>query len=249
MIYILIFIIGLALGSFVNALVYRLYQGQPIILSRSGCPHCRHKLASKDLVPLFSFIILGGRCRYCKKKISFQYPLTELATAIVFVLVYWVLRPDIAAIAGSWIIAIFLVIIFLYDLKYYLILDRIALSAIVFALGFNLWCGVSFWNLLLAMIAGGGFFLVLYLISRGRWIGGGDLRLGVFAGAILGWPGVMLSIFLGYIFGALVATPLLLTGKKSFGSKLPFGTFLSAAIFVWMLWGEIIIDWYLGGLT
>ena len=249
MIYAAIFVVGLIFGSFINALVYRLSARKPIFLDRSECTICGHKLAAKDLVPLFSFAFLHGRCRYCRKKISWQYPVVEFAAAAILTLVYWIYSPDLFNVFGYSVISLFLLIIFIYDFKYYLILDSVTIPAIVFSIIFNYLRGASLLSLLFASAVGGGFFLLQYAISRGKWIGGGDIRLGALAGAVLGWPGVVLAIFLAYIFGALITLPLLISGRRELGSAVPFGTFFTVAIFVAIWWGERIITWYLGLLT
>ncbi|MEK7395198.1 MAG: prepilin peptidase, partial [Fibrobacterota bacterium] len=217
--------------------------------ARSACPHCGHKLAVRDLVPLLSFLFLRGRCRYCRKKISWQYPLVEFAAAALLILVYRIYSPDIFAIFGYAVLALFLLVIFIYDYKHYLVLDSVVVPAIVFAGVFNYLRGFGMLPFLFAVVIGGGFFLLQYVISRGKWIGGGDIRLGVLAGAVLSWPGVLLGLLLAYVIGAAVAIPLLLSGKKVPGSAIPFGTFLTVGIFISMLWGEKIIAWYWGLLT
>jgi prepilin signal peptidase PulO-like enzyme (type II secretory pathway) len=249
MIYFLLIILGLVFGSFINALVYRLNARKPIFLDRSECPKCGHKLGAGDLVPILSFAFLRGRCRYCRGQISWQYPVVEFTAAALLALVWWIYSPDLLAVFGYSVISLFLIVIFIYDYKYYLILDSLTVPAIIFSVIFNYLRGVSLLHLLLAMITGGGFFLLQYAVSRGKWIGGGDIRLGVLAGAILGWPGVILGIFLAYLLGALVEVPLLLLGRRKLGGAVPFGTFLTVAIFIAIWWGERIITWYLGLLT
>jgi len=249
MIYFLLIILGLVLGSFINALVYRLNARQSIFWARSACPKCGHKLAAKDLVPIFSFAILGGRCRHCRAKISVSYPIVEFAAAALLVLVYWIWSPDLLMVFGYAVLSLFLLIIFIYDYKYYLIPDCVILPAIVFAVIFNILRQQDILYIFLAAAVGGGFFLLQYVISRGKWIGGGDIRLGVLAGAILGWPGVLFGIFLAYILGAAVSVPLVVSGKKAIGSAIPFGTFFTAAIFIAIWWGERIVGWYFGLLT
>lgn len=239
--YFLAIILGLVLGSFINALVYRLNARKPIFFDRSACPRCGHKLAANDLVPILSFAFLRGRCRYCRGRISWQYPVVELAAAALLVLVYRHFSPDMFAVFGYSVLSLILLIIFLYDWKHFLVLDSVTLPAIVFALIFNFLRGENILYLLLATAAGGGFFLAQYLISRGRWLGGGDIRIGALAGAILGWPGVVLSIIIAYILGAAVCVPFLIAGKAKGKTPIPFGTFLTVAIFIFILWGGRLI--------
>ena len=139
----------------------------------------------------------------------------------------------------------FLIIIFVYDLKYYLILDEVVIPAAIFAFLVNLSLGLSFWNLALAGLIGGGFFLIQFLISKGRWIGGGDIRLGVLMGLMLGFPLILVAFFVAYLVGAIVGLVLISLGKKKMSSQIPFGTFLSAATFFTFLYGQEFFDWYL----
>jgi prepilin signal peptidase PulO-like enzyme (type II secretory pathway) len=182
----------------------------------------------------------------------------ELATALSFVLIFWyifaVTDPNIfllqlnwllgLQLIGWWVFASVLVVIFVYDLRYYLILDKVSLPAVFFALIVNILLGQSWISLILAMIIGGGFFFGQFVLSKGKWIGGGDIRLGLLMGAILGWPGVLLGLFLAYILGGIFAAGLLLFRKKHWGDKLPFGTFLALATFIILLYGDILFNWY-----
>jgi len=272
-IYLLVFIFGLVIGSFLNALVWRLYKSESLWKrARSYCVECGKNLQARDLIPILSFIFLGGKCRYCRKKISWQYPLIELATGIFFVLVfnkYWILSPFWRSPVGGdigywplnyslilltvrdWIFICFLIIIFTYDYKYYLILDKITVPAMVVAVIFNIAIALNglwmFWiiELLAAGIIGGGFFLLQFWVSKGKWIGGGDIRLGVLMGFMLGLPGVLLALFLAYISGAIVGLGLIAAKKKTMKSQIPFGTFLSAASIMVLLYGGPILSWYL----
>jgi len=143
-------------------------------------------------------------------------------------------------------------VIFVYDLRWQLIPDKLTLPAIgivvfinfiVLSTGNNL---LANWlvNLLVAIVVGGGFFLLQFIVSKGRWIGGGDIRLGVLMGVILGWPQVAWALMLAYILGALVAVGLILTGQKKWSAQIPFGTFLTVAAFITMYWSDQIVNWY-----
>lgn len=240
----LLFIFGLIIGSFLNCLIWRTYKGKSFIRGRSICPKCKHQLFWYDNIPLLSFIILGGKCRYCKKKISWQYPLVELATAILFCLAYLV-EFQVLAIVRDWFFISVLIIVFVQDLRWQVILDQITIPAIVIALALNLIMGVSLGNLLVSAIIGGSFFLMQFIISSGRWIGGGDIRLGALMGLMLGWPQVLLAIMFGYWLGAIVGIYLILSGKKKLSSAMPFGTFLAIGTIVVLFWGDIILNSFL----
>ena len=267
-----IFVFGLIFGSFLNAVIYRLQAKKNIIWLRSHCAKCQHVLQGEDLIPLLSFVFLKGKCRYCRQAISWQYPLVELATSIIFLVGYFYYLPSLSLTdnpltalgAGQLLIAnnyltylifsCFLIVIFVYDLKYYLILDKITLPAFFIALALNaLVLNQELGNLLLAALVLSGFFLFLFLISRGKWLGGGDLRLSLVMGAMLGWPNVLvafaLACFLGSIVGLIFwAHSLVKFRKIPWGTQLPFGTFLSLATVVTLLWGDEILKWYLDRL-
>ena len=138
-----------------------------------------------------------------------------------------------------------MIVIFIYDLRWYLILDKVTIPAMIIVFILNLLLGFNLWNLLVSGIIGGSFFLLQFVVSKGKWIGGGDIRLGLLMGLSLGWPQVMLAIFLGYIIGSIVSIFLILLKKKKWGSQIPLGIFLSTGTIIALLWGERILDWYL----
>jgi len=248
------FIFGLIIGSFINCLIYRLHKKKSL-WNRSFCPKCKHKISWYDNIPVFSFLFLKAKCRHCKKGISWQYPVVEFVTALLFALAFYVhannfnffsiFDSSIIILIRDWFIISVMIVVFLYDLKYYLILDIITLPSIVIVLILNLVIGVEWQNLLISGIIGLSFFLIQFVVSRGKWIGGGDLRLGLLMGVALGWPLVLLAIMLSYISGSFVGVYLLVRNKKKWGSKLPLGVFLSVGTVVVVLWGQKILAWYL----
>ena len=245
MISLFIIISGLAVGSFLNVVIYRLKLNQSIIWPPSHCPKCQARLAWYDNLPLVSFIILQAKCRHCNKKIAWQYPLVELATAIIFLILFIHFTLTVQFLV--WIIlASFLIVIFVYDFNYYLILDSVVLPAVVLAFFSNLYLGFFWFDLILGALIGGGFFGLQYLISAGRWIGDGDIRLGVLIGLALGWQMTIVALFLAYIIGAIFGSILILVNKKNLSSEIPFGTFLSLSTLITVLYGPIILNFYLG---
>ncbi|KKQ27440.1 MAG: Type 4 prepilin-like protein leader peptide-processing enzyme [Candidatus Magasanikbacteria bacterium GW2011_GWC2_37_14] len=245
-----IFIIGLCFGSFLNALVYRIHEKKSL-WTRSACPNCQKEIIWYDNIPVFSFLFLKGKCRNCHNKISWQYPLVELALGILFLVpTLFISYPDLKILISllvQWLIIFDLAFIFLYDYKYQEILDLSIWPLVIFLFDFNYFFEVfSIVNMLIAVAIGGGFFLLQYLISRGRWIGGGDIILGVLMGVILGWPNILLALFIAYILGGIVGVILLLLKKKQANSEIPFGTFLVIGTLVAMWWGNRIVEWYLG---
>jgi leader peptidase (prepilin peptidase)/N-methyltransferase len=246
--YIFIFILGLCIGSFLNCFIYRLEEKKSL-KGRSFCPHCKHILSWQDLFPVFSFLFLGGKCKYCKKKISIQYPLVEIITGILFVLIF---NPQNILLSIFYcIISCFLIIIFIYDLKHYIIPDKVLFSAIAIVLIYNLIPPYDWHNILsiiLGAAAASGFFLVIFLISKGEWMGFGDVKLAVLMGLLLGLENVLLALFLAFFFGAIIGVILMVFKKKGLKSEIPFGPFLITGTFIAMLWGEKIISWYLNFL-
>lgn len=253
----LVFIFGLLVGSFLNAVIHRLHTGESILEKSSRCPDCHHELKWADLIPVVSFFALRGRCRYCHEPISWRYPAVELVTGIAFALIYSkiFLSPFLphqwGGIEGGgsnllfqFLFASFLIVIFVYDLKHYLILDKVVLPAVILAGWYDVWFGqfrAGLWGAVLLS----GFFGLLYLVSRGRWIGFGDIKLGIFLGFLVPFPRTLAVFLLAYTIGAVVSVGLLLAGRKKMGDQLPFGTFLTIAAFIAMVWGEEIIQRYL----
>lgn len=252
MLIIFFFIFGAILGSFINCLVYRLHS-KKTMMGRSFCPQCKHTLGFLDLFPLFSYFFLKAKCRYCQKKIHIEYFLVELFTGFVFALGYWFyfiynlgLENSILSLIFYLIISVFLIIIFLYDLKYYLVLDIVVWLAVIITFLFNfLILDYSWLNLLIAGAIGSLFFGLQFIISKGKWIGGGDILIGLLAGLIVGWPQIILVIFIAYILGSIIGVFLLITKQKKWSSKIPFGPFLVFSTWLVILWGEVILNWYL----
>ncbi len=263
--YVFIFVFGLCLGSFLNTVIYRLKTGESILFLRSHCPSCKHTLGFFDLIPLFSFIFLGGRCRYCKKKISWQYPMVELATGILFVLFSYLAKlPSylimeqlslgwfLASLVLNFFLISILIIIFVYDLKHSIIPDKVVWPGVVVVFMAYLFSEFSQYSILntqyliLAAALAGGFFLILVLVSREKWMGWGDVKLGILIGLILGWPNILVALFLAFVSGAIVGGGLVLAKKKTLKSQIPFGPFLCGSTIVAILVGEKILDWYLG---
>lgn len=255
----LVFIFGLIVGSFLNALIFRLGTPKSVLFGRSECPECHHKLLWPDLIPLLSFIFLRGHCRYCQRSISWQYPMVELVTAVVFVAIFNFSafsagRQFTHLIGGQAIFNLefffklifvcFLIVIFVYDLKHYLILDKVVLPASGLAVFYDLLAS-RFWDGFFGALLLSGFFAFLFLVSKGKWIGLGDVKLGLFLGFLVPFPETLVLFFLAYFLGALVSVVLLSLKGMKLTDRLPFGVFLTSAAFVAMLWGEEMARWYL----
>lgn len=258
----LIFCLGLIIGSFLNCVIYRLEEGEKSFLKgRSFCPKCKHTLSWQDLIPVFSFFFLKGKCRYCSQKISWQYPLVELATATLFLLTARYYLPfDLNNIIFSDFIILFfllifislLIIIFAFDLRHYIIPDRVIYPAILIGIVYNIVYSLLInnntallINYFLSGLFASLFFLFIVLISKGRWMGLGDVKLAFFMGLVLGSPNIIIALFLSFLIGALVGISLILAQKKKFSSEIPFAPFLILGTFLALFWGGDILSFYL----
>jgi leader peptidase (prepilin peptidase)/N-methyltransferase len=262
----ILLLVGLCLGSFVNALVWRVHEQSKtkkprpelsISNGRSMCPRCKHELKAIDLVPVLSWLSLRGRCRYCRKPISAQYPLVEIATAAAFVASYiwwpWEFSTIQTAIFVLWLVSLTgLMALLVYDVRWKLLPNRIMYPLFVLAVIQAVLQAASadrplraFLGLVLAVLIGGGIFYVLFQVSNGKWIGGGDVKLGWLLGLLVGTPGqALLVIFVASMLGTLVSLPLLANKKLKRDSTIPFGPFLIAAAYLVVLFGGNFIDWY-----
>jgi prepilin signal peptidase PulO-like enzyme (type II secretory pathway) len=240
---------GLAIGSFLNAVVYRMEAGGSIVTQRSRCPKCGHILSWYELFPVLSFAVQLGKCRACKQKIAWQYPLVELALAALFLWLYLLVpQAGSAYIAYLFFVSASLAVIFIFDLKHYIIPNKVLypLTAVVAlfdvaAYGFSKELAYH----ALAACAVSGFFLLQYLGSKGTWIGFGDVKFAVFMGLFLAPWSVLVALFSSYFIGAFVGSVVLLLGKKGLQSEIPFGPFLVAGTFIGFAYGENLINWYL----
>ena len=266
---IFIFLLGFCIGSFLNCVIYRIEEDKSFLKGRSFCPNCKHKLNWLDLFPVFSFLLLGGKCRYCKIKISWQYLFVEIFTAVVFLLIFskvgvipnltgnprfaqvlWI--PAFAGMTTNLLflfyIASSLIVISVYDLKHYLIPDNVLLPAVIISLLYKVAVNFSLdyvLNLFLAVLISSGFFFILWLVSGGKWMGFGDVKLAILLGILLGWPNILVALFLAFFLGAIVGVALLIFKKTKMKSEIAFGPFLILGTFLAMFWGQNIINWYL----
>lgn len=254
---ILVILFALSLGSFANYLIWRLYKGESL-KGRSHCPRCHHSLSWYDNIPLLSFILLRGRCRHCRQKISWQYPLVELSAAILFLLVFWrhlpiapdwlTFNPPLSFYLGllrDWIFVWLMLVVFVFDLRFYLVP-----MSIVAPLGFalfllDLFLVNSLSTFFLAAVAVLIFFAAQFFLTKKKGIGEGDIWLGLLL--VLGlpqWRLSFLAILSAYIIGSVVGVALIAIGKKSWGSRLPLGVFLALGALLAYFFGSDILAWY-----
>ncbi len=269
---ILFFIFGTIIGSFLNVLIFRLPQEESIN-GRSYCRSCNHKLDIGDLVPVFSFLVLKGRCRYCQERVSWQYVVVEVITGLLFSMAYYMVFKGftdlpfaLSGLAGmGWLqIVIFLrtifiisvlVVIFTIDLKHFLILDKVLYPATATLFLLNLlvdlipnpsWSGLSL--TVMGLLSGLGVFLFfgsIYYFSKGRWLGFGDVKFSWFLGLAVPFPLIFVNIFSAFMVGAVVGTILLIMKTRKLTSKIAFGTFLSITCVATIFFGDQILNWYL----
>lgn len=252
-----VFIVGLCFGSFLLAMVDRMHTKRDWVAGRSECDFCKHMLGAVDMIPLLSWTMFGGKCRYCKKKLSISYPIVELSTGLVFILSY-ITVPRSTAIEWAqlilWLLAVVIsMALLVFDIRWYLLPTKLirplwfagALYAVLNIIHSNDSAGSMMIALALALILTGGLFYVLHIVSNGGWIGDGDVRFGWVMGLFLAKPELAwLSIFLASLFGLLHAAVMKLLTQKKKIRIIPFGPSLIVSLFVVFLYGETIISWY-----
>lgn len=248
--YIILFILGLIIGSFLNSVIYRLGDIKTIFRERSHCPTCKKGLSWYELIPLASFILQSGRCRSCREKISWQYPLVELATAILFISIYGYFGINSYSILLL-LLTCFLVIVFVYDFLYMLIPTEIIIPPVVLGIILYGYYAITLHSLslilnpLLAGVIAGGFIGLVVWLSRGKGMGAGDIGLAFLVGLFSGYPLVILSLFSAFILGSIVGIILIIIHKKKLKSAIPFGPFLILGLYICLFWGEKLLNWYL----
>lgn len=234
---------GLILGSFFNVVIYRFPSGISIVRPGSHCPHCKSPLKTADLVPVFSYLFLRGRCRYCGAKISFRYTAVELLTALLFIAALWRFGLSLDLLRYLPLLSI-LLIISAIDLEHQKIPNLFTAMLLAWAL---LWQAVNpqitWLDAALGFLAGGGISLLIALVSRGG-MGGGDVKLLAVLGFLAGWMDLLLLFSLAVLLGAAVGIAVILFRKKNGKTALPFGPFIALSYLIVLLWGPQIWDYY-----
>lgn len=247
---ILVFILGLIVGSFSNVCIYRIPRNESIIYPASHCPKCSSTILAKDNIPLLSYVLLKGRCPNCGSRISIQYPVVEFLTGLVYVIIYQIYGVSVQSLIYI-ILSSALIIIAFIDLGEQVIPEVISLPGIVVGLILSFFVHhISFVNSALGIVLGGGIILVIRLagslIFKKESMGIGDIELTAMIGAFLGWRYITISLFLGFFLGALTGIFLILSKIKSREDAVPFGPFIVLGSFITLLWGEKILSWYVG---
>ena len=246
----IIFILGVSVGSFLNVLIDRLPREESFLIGRSYCESCKTRLRWYDLIPIFSFVILKAKCRYCRSRISYYYPVVELTTGFLFVAVLFLIGGfsinfiTIINLIYYLFIMSGLIVIFFTDLKYGIIPDKVIYPAVAIASLFliaNHQSPVA--NRVFSAIGAFLFFLLIFLVTRGRGMGFGDVKLAFLIGLILGFPKIVVSLYVAFLTGALVSIILILGKKKKFkGSTIPFGPFLAIGTLIALFWGDVVLQ-------
>ncbi len=258
---VIVFIFGTVIGSFLNVLIYRLPREITFEKSRSFCPSCEHELKWKDLFPLFSWIFLGGKCRYCKAPIPVRYPIVEALNGILYVLAYLFLASGNGlkglslGLLGYMVALSALVVITWVDFEHQIIPDSMWIAIFIGGLlvvGDELIHGMFSWKWLIDRVIGifavGGLFFLIGVLSQGRAMGGGDVKLMAAAGFLLGWKAVVLSLFIGAFAGVIFSLGSKIIKKTKMRGVVPFGPFLAIGVAVSLFVGERIVDAYMNAI-
>jgi len=250
LIYIWIFLVGISIGSFLNVLIYRIPRNKKFGFDRSYCPHCKAKIKFYDNIPILSYLILLGRCRSCKKRISLRYPAVELLNGLAYVFFFWHYGLTLHFFVFSFLSSI-LIAIFFIDLDFQIIPDLFTIPGMVIGLGVSLAPGgIGIINSAIGLVVGGA---VLYLIAelgdrlfKKESMGGGDIKMAAMLGAFLGWQKVVFIFFGSAVVGLVVSIVLMFFSQELRSKRvIPFGPFLAIAAVVAILYGDEIISYYL----
>lgn len=235
-------IYGILIGSFLNVCIYRIPKKQSVVVVRSHCMSCGKQIKWYDLVPLVSFLVLRGKCRYCKAKLSWQYPAVEALNGILYGIIVLVNGFNITSIlyclATSALLALSIIDWRTYEIPPSFNIFIGILGIIRLILDLPHW-----YNYVIGFVSVSGFLLLIFLVTKGRGIGFGDVKLMAVAGLLLGWKLIILSLGLGCVLGSIIHITLMYVKDKD--RVLAFGPYLSLGIFISMLYGEQIIEWYL----
>ena len=248
--YLMAFIFGTIVGSFLNVCIYRIPMGESVIYPFSHCPECGEKIKWYDNIPIISYLILRGKCRNCGEKISVQYPLIELLTGILTAGVIWKYGISLVSLYFL-ILACVLIVVSMIDIKTMLVPVKLCYFAMVAGIMLSPFIPIiSLKDSILGASFGAGIILFIietyYIFTGKEGMGYGDANIMALIGAFLGWEKVLLTIFFASLIGSVVGVALMVLKGKNTKFALPFGPFLSAGAYITILFGNEIINWYLG---
>lgn len=244
-----VFFFGAIVGSFLNVCIHRIPSGQSIVTPPSHCPSCNENVRPYDNIPIVSWLLLGGKCRFCKGRISIRYPLVELLTALLTLFLFRQYGFSVE-FATLFLFCVALIIITFIDLDHQIIPDGISLPGIPLGFAFSfLLPHVGWKSSLIGILVGGGSLLVVAsvyeLVTKKEGMGGGDIKLLAMMGAFLGWKAIPFIIFVSSLLGSVIGISVMIAQKKDSKLAIPFGPFLAAAAIIYIFFGENIIGWYL----
>ena len=242
LLYIIVFLYGIVIGSFLNVCIYRIPKDESIVKVRSHCMDCGYQLKWYELVPLFSYIVLRGKCRKCKTKLSVQYPIIEAVNGVLYILVFIMngvtINSVIYCLLASALLALSVIDFRTYEIPIGFNVFILTLGLIHLALDYQNWL-----LYVIGLVAVSGFLLLIYVITKGRGIGGGDIKLMAACGLLLGWKLIIVAFIIGCVVGAVVHLLRMKITKES--HVLAMGPYLSLGVFIAAMWGSRLLEWYL----
>lgn len=236
------FVIGAVIGSFLNVCIYRLPEGRSIVTPPSACGSCGHRLGALDMIPIFSYFLLRGRCRYCGKPYSCRYALIEFLTGLLFLSCGFYYFPGINMVL-AWIFIACLIVETFVDVDHQIILDEVLLIMLPLGLIYAYFNFPSFLEALYGTLFAGGLMLIIFLLSRGG-MGAGDVKLAFVLGIWLGFKGAIVCVFLAFLLGGIIGVILLATKLKTRKDPIPFGPFLCFSAYISLLFSPYLIYFY-----
>lgn len=243
LLYIFAFLYGIVIGSFLNVCIYRIPKKESIVTVGSHCMNCGHKLAWYDLFPLFSFLFLKGKCRYCGTKLAKQYPVVEAANGVLYLVVFavhgWNMESVLYCFLTSALLTLSVIDYRTLEIPVGINLFILAVGAVHIIVDFSNWG-----HYVIGFFSASLFLLFCLILTRGRGIGGGDIKLMAAAGLCLGWQNILFALIIGCVIGSVIQCIIIAVTKNK--TKFAMGPYLSVGIFTAALWGDAFIDWYIG---
>lgn len=240
----LVLVLGACIGSFLNVCIYRIPKNESVVTKSSHCYSCGHVLGWGDLIPIISYILLKGRCRYCSEKFSLQYLLVELSTGLLYLSIYNKFGYDWITLL-FWALFSVLLVVTVIDIHYFIIPNEILITGLVIGLIIivsqlmdRLFSGI------IGFFIAGLIMLLIAIVSKGG-MGGGDIKLSAVMGLYLGWQGVLVALFIAFLCGGIWGSLLLLTGRKGRKDAVPFGPYLALGGAIAALWAQELLAWYM----
>ncbi|WP_172856669.1 A24 family peptidase [Thermoanaerobacterium sp. RBIITD] len=243
--YILVFIFGTIIGSFLNVVIYRIPRKESIVYPPSHCTKCGHKLKPVDLFPVLSYILLKGRCRHCGEKISIRYPAVEFLTGFIFFIIFYHFGLSIKALSYIFLSAVLVAITFI-DIEHKIIPNKIILTGLIGGIIFRvLLYNYGILDYVIGFALGGGILLLISIISGGG-MGGGDIKLMALIGLFVGWKLTLTTLFIAVLLGAIGGIILIILKVKTRKDYIPFGPYISMACLISILYGYDLLNLYIG---